>query len=257
MGGVGGWAAPEKDALLIILSEAGRSQFAQDHRSVELAPGDLLIRDLAKSWIHRGQGEMRMLMVKIPYTALLSRVDDPARLLGTSLSSDRPAVALAADVIRAIDRTLTAEPDAAWSATLAELMLDSVTMIYQSMPDLAAWQSGWQQRAGFRRDAKAFILRHLDDPELSVATIAAALGVGQRRLQRAFVEAGETPSQFILAQRLDRAAALLCKAKGPSRNSILDIALSVGFNDASHFSRTFSRRFGVSPRRYCGTPPLE
>ena len=256
IGEAGGWAAREKDSLLLILSELGHSRFEQDRKLLELAPGDLLIRDLSRSWVHTCHGPMDMLMVKVPYSSLLSRVDDPGRLLGTNLPSSRPTVAMGVDVIRAVDRTLRAEPEGDWHGELAELVLDSVAMIYHSTSDMPAWQVDRQQRAAIRRDAKNYIIRNLEDPELSVAKVASGLGVGQRRLQRAFIEVGETPSQFILDQRLDLAARELARAGGPGRCSILEIALSAGFNDASHFSRSFSRRYGVSPRQYRGTSPL-
>lgn len=254
--GAGAWASTEQDSLLLLLPEVGCSRFEQDHRQIELTPGDLLIRDLSKSWVHSCDGVMEILMIKIPYSSLLSRVDDPTRLLGTSLSATRPAVAMAVDVIRGVNRTLQADPEGEWHNSLADLVLDSVRVIYQSTSETAAWQIERQLRVTIRRDAKNYILRHLEEPDLSVAQVADALGMGQRRLQRAFVEVGETPSQFILEQRLDLAARELTKAQGASRQSILDIALSAGFNDASHFSRSFSRRFGASPRNYRGTPPI-
>ena len=98
-----------------------------------------------------------------------------------------------------------------------------------------------------RRIATTYILQHLSDPDLSVQKIAQALGIGSRQLQRAFVEAGETPSQLIMAKRLDEAARELVRLRNLT---ILEVAFSLGFNDASHFSQSFARRFGVSPRLY-------
>ena len=96
------------------------------------------------------------------------------------------------------------------------------------------------------------VWQHLADPELTVAGIARALSVSERCLQRAFIETGETPVQYIRNQRLDLAAERLAKLQGGSRASVLDTALAVGFSDVSHFSRSFSRRFGCSPGRYRG-----
>lgn len=253
--GVGNWAAVDRDALLLIVPERGSSQFRQDHLETELRPGDLLIRDLSASWVHACRDPMDMLMVKIPYSALLSRVEDPTRLLGTVLPAKRPAVAMAVDVVRAVDRTLLASPDEELHGALSDLVLDSVRMLYNSTAGMPDWQIGRQQRVVVRRDAKTYILRHLDDPDLTVAQVADAIGVSQRRLQRAFIEGNETPRQFILEKRLDRAARDLSRGTGHSRGSILEIALAAGFSDASHFSRSFSRRYGISPRAYRGTPP--
>jgi AraC-like DNA-binding protein len=256
-GGVGGWASVEQDALLVLVPERGKSLFEQERRTVELSPGDLLIRDLSKPWVHTCNDRLDFLMVKIPYSTLLPKVDDPARLLGTALPYHNPAVAMCTDVIRGANRTLRGPLAAQLASALSELILDSVGLLYRSTSEAAAWRIDRQKKCSIRRDAKNYIIRHLDDPELSVEGIALAMGLSQRRLQRAFTQAGETPSRFILEQRLDLAARMLTSGQRHSGEvSVLHIAMSAGFNDASHFSRSFSRRFGVAPSKYRGTPPV-
>lgn len=56
----------------------------------------------------------------------------------------------------------------------------------------------------------------------------------------------ETPKQFTLRIRLDRAASELLT----SDKSILDIALEFGFENHETFSRAFQRRFQLSPSAY-------
>jgi AraC family transcriptional regulator len=57
---------------------------------------------------------------------------------------------------------------------------------------------------------------------------------------------GETPKQFTLRLRVDRAAAALVS----SRASILEIGLACGFESHEVFCRAFRRRFGMSPSDY-------
>ena len=57
---------------------------------------------------------------------------------------------------------------------------------------------------------------------------------------------GETPKQFTLRLRLDRAAGALVG----SRSSILDIALECGFESHEAFCRAFRKRFRISPSAY-------
>ncbi len=57
---------------------------------------------------------------------------------------------------------------------------------------------------------------------------------------------GETPKQFTLRLRVDRAAAALLN----SHASILDIALACGFESHEAFCRAFRRRFRMSPSAY-------
>ena len=57
---------------------------------------------------------------------------------------------------------------------------------------------------------------------------------------------GETPKQFTLRLRVDRAAAALIS----SQALILDIALDCGFESHEAFCRAFRRRFRMSPSDY-------
>ena len=57
---------------------------------------------------------------------------------------------------------------------------------------------------------------------------------------------GVTPHQWLLRARLRAAAEKLATGKAP----VTDIALDVGFEDLSNFTRTFRAEFGASPREY-------
>ena len=57
---------------------------------------------------------------------------------------------------------------------------------------------------------------------------------------------GVTPHQWLLRARLRNAAEKLAASKAPVTN----IALDVGFDDLSNFTRSFRAEFGASPRQY-------
>jgi len=57
---------------------------------------------------------------------------------------------------------------------------------------------------------------------------------------------GVTPHQWLLRARLRTAAEKLTETKTP----VTEIALDVGFDDLSNFTRTFRAEFGASPRQY-------
>jgi AraC family transcriptional regulator len=92
----------------------------------------------------------------------------------------------------------------------------------------------------------AFAAGHRDG-NLSLAALSARAGISQFHLHRMFVKAaGETPKQFVLRLRLDTAAVMLLRG----RNSILDVALSCGFQNHEAFCRAFRPHFGMAPGRY-------
>ena len=93
---------------------------------------------------------------------------------------------------------------------------------------------------------KQDIATRLDEPDLSVATVAARQRINARQIQRLFESEGTTFTEYVLAQRLARAHRLLTNPLHASQK-ISTIALDVGFGDLSHFNRAFRRRFGMAP----------
>ncbi|MBR0841962.1 helix-turn-helix transcriptional regulator [Bradyrhizobium liaoningense] len=93
---------------------------------------------------------------------------------------------------------------------------------------------------------KADILARLDDGSLTLADLARRHRASPRTIQLLFERSGATFSEFLLEQRLLRAARLL---RDPLHrvNKISDLAYLSGFNDVSYFHRAFRRRFGMTP----------
>src|SRR5262249_10077745 len=92
----------------------------------------------------------------------------------------------------------------------------------------------------------AYASAHLDE-DLSLAALAEQANLSSFHLQRVFAAGvGETPKQLTLRLRLERAAVMLLTCT----DSVLDIALSCGFQSHEIFSRTFRRHFGMTPRAY-------
>jgi transcriptional regulator GlxA family with amidase domain len=90
------------------------------------------------------------------------------------------------------------------------------------------------------------IASHVTD-DLTVAELAELVGMSPHHFAALFKRStGVSPHQFVLLHRIERARELLCD----SRCSILDAALDAGFNNASHFARTFRRFVGFSPSTF-------
>ena len=104
--------------------------------------------------------------------------------------------------------------------------------------------------------ALRYINEHLLDPDLSPARVAAAQKVSRRFLDRLFASSGTTLNRTIWEHRLQRAAVLL---RDPNQHAktVLSIALSSGFQSASHFSTAFRNRFGQSPQEWRAQPPAD
>lgn len=84
---------------------------------------------------------------------------------------------------------------------------------------------------------------------LSMADIGRAVGVHPIHLARAFRRHFRcTPAAFAQYRRLEKAAGLLARTAAP----LAAIAQDCGFGDQSHFTRVFSRSFGLPPGLYRG-----
>jgi AraC-like DNA-binding protein len=82
---------------------------------------------------------------------------------------------------------------------------------------------------------------------LSIDDLAHAAGLSRAHFSREFRRAfGESPHQYLLTRRLERAAALLRNTD----RSVADICFSVGLQSVGSFTTSFTRTFGKSPTTY-------
>jgi AraC family carnitine catabolism transcriptional activator len=87
--------------------------------------------------------------------------------------------------------------------------------------------------------------RHSEQP-LGSRQLAELINVTPRQLERLFRQhLNETPSNFYLALRLDKARQLLRQTD----MSVLEVGLACGFESSSYFSRCYRARFASSPSR--------
>ena len=89
------------------------------------------------------------------------------------------------------------------------------------------------------------------DP-LDVPQVAKAARLSPAHFSREFRrEFGETPHQYLLTRRLERAASLL----RTTDRSVAEICLMVGLRSVGSFTTSFGRLYGMSPTAYRATFP--
>jgi AraC-like DNA-binding protein len=87
---------------------------------------------------------------------------------------------------------------------------------------------------------------------LDVAALARAAHLSPAHFSREFRRAfGETPRQYLLTRRLERAAALL----RTTDRTVADICFTVGLRSVGSFTTSFGRAYGVSPTAYRAAYP--
>lgn len=87
---------------------------------------------------------------------------------------------------------------------------------------------------------------------LDVPALARAAHLSPAHFSREFRRSfGETPHQYLLTRRMERAATLL----RTTDRTVADICLLVGLRSVGSFTTSFGRAFGVSPTAYRAAHP--
>jgi AraC-like DNA-binding protein len=98
--------------------------------------------------------------------------------------------------------------------------------------------------------ARDLIDRAYAEP-LDVERLAGAAGVSRAHFTRVFKQAyGETPYQYLMSRRIERAKALL-RAR---ELSVTEVCFAVGLTSLGSFSTQFRRIVGESPSEYRSRP---
>ncbi len=87
---------------------------------------------------------------------------------------------------------------------------------------------------------------------IRVSDMAREAGLSPAHFSRTFRETfGESPHQYLLTRRLERAAALLRSTD----RSVADICFLVGLGSVGSFTSSFRRMFGTAPTAYRAAHP--
>jgi len=85
------------------------------------------------------------------------------------------------------------------------------------------------------------------DSDLSLEKLADAAGLSIKHFSEMFrMSTGQSPHQFVLHRRVDRAKGMLRAAD----MRVLDVAVACGFQNQQHFARVFRKVCGASPTEY-------
>lgn len=101
--------------------------------------------------------------------------------------------------------------------------------------------------AGIAINAAKYLHEHFAE-DITLESVASGLSVSPQYLSASFNNSlGQTFSQYLQSLRLQYAAHLLTEA--PQKNAT-EICYESGYNNFSHFSRSFKKYYKMSPREY-------
>ncbi|MEZ5893318.1 MAG: helix-turn-helix domain-containing protein [Parvularculaceae bacterium] len=230
------------DRIMLHFQHAGSCLHTQANKTFHLRAGDAMLTDSNEDYRVELSGDNDMLVVEMPRHALLDRLPRINDILAHRIAGETPSSRLLHDFLLSLWRQgdqSNAEP--AWARSVSDVFYNLLTMA------LADRNVHAEHDARLINRLTALVEARICDPELRPSDLADQLGVSIRTVQNAFARLGATPSAYILAKRLDRAADRLVAAPNMS---ITELAYEVGFNDCSYFTRCFKQKFGLSPSAF-------
>jgi AraC-like DNA-binding protein len=231
--------------VLLQLRE-GHIQFRQLGRETLVGPGECVFIDGTEPYELECPQPTNALALRLPATWLSRWLARPEHLAARRFGAGGWSAALCA-ALSSLDIT---------SCDQLALSRDQVAEQIASLLTLAVGNESRTQPGHPRLfDRLMHTLKgRFHDPDLSLASVAAAHGISKRTLYYAFAEANTTFVNQLMSLRLEHARQLLS-----ARDlSVTEVAACSGFNDSSHFARRFRRHFGVAPGqlRRTATPKL-
>lgn len=228
------------DGYMVCLLTQGTNRFMQAGRETEIGVGELCLFDTAKTYTLECPSHYKSILLKIPRQDFDVRVPTAERISAMRVPANGHFAQLASTMLRKTADMV--ELDSSRAHRLVPPLVDLIALAFDECFAMIDLDQSRYQRIIDR--AQEVMMDHLFDPDFDLSTVPAIIGVSTRTFSRAFAHKNLTPSKWLWQQRLDAARNLLESSRG---NSISEIAFTCGFNDFSHFSRAFKRRFNVAP----------
>lgn len=225
----------------------GHCIVVQDGREALLGPADLAVYDTSRPYTVVFEEACQMLTLMFPRRNLRLPARGVASITATTVSGRHGVAALLSpmlvNMVSRMDEISTAQ-----SLRLADNIVDLVTTTLAGELDEDINDTVAGQRSLLLR-MKAFVEEHLDDADLSPATVASWAHISTGYLHKLFRVEGTTVSRWIRERRLEHCRRDLTD---PALFGlpVSAIAARRGFVDAAHFSRLFKTTYGVPPREY-------
>ncbi len=230
-----------RDHFMLFLVTDGEIGVVQSGREARAQTGDLFLYEQASPFSLEFEQRYHTIMLNIPRPLLESRVPRARTFTARRIAGSSNVGALVGTIIRQL-----VEFDEQTKIEVADRIATGTLDIVAAAIDAEAADEAFTDSGQHRLLARveAYLSANLHDSRLDIETIASALCISPRTLNRIFAAQGTTPIRWLWQQRL--ALSYKALAEGRSTN-VTDAALSFGFSDVSHFSRAFKTAFGKSP----------
>ncbi|MFF3332562.1 helix-turn-helix domain-containing protein [Streptomyces sp. NPDC002888] len=224
----------------------GEGSAAWDTREAVYRIGDIHINSSSRSYeICTGPEPVTIVGVEIPRALVALPASRADQMVGRRVSGREGVGALLAQFLTQLASDTGAyQPQDA--PRLGIVVADLVTAVFAHTLDADLLMPPEIHGRTLTLRIKAFIRRHLSDPELTPARIAVAHHISRSHLYRLFQAEGHTVASYIRDRRLECARRDLAD---PALRAmpVHAIAARWGFSRAADFTRAFRTAYGVPP----------
>jgi AraC-like DNA-binding protein len=234
----------DKDCYYIGIEHIGAVDIRQAGSSFELRPGRGSLYYANEPYELHCDVTSRQFWIELPRAVFDSRFDGGRPPMLKYFDLRRGLGRIAAEFCASLARESVSVPESS-RGVLGEQFMDLLASALSAEPDRQSAAENGVQRARLR-SVRAYIEAHLDDPNLSPASIAIQNGISVRYLHHLFRQLDVTVSDWLRFRRLERCRELLASPRR-AHTSITEIAFSCGFSSSSHFSNLFRAQYGMRP----------
>ncbi|KQU45855.1 hypothetical protein ASG84_11165 [Rhodococcus sp. Leaf278] len=232
------------DAVKICVQLQGRAVVRQGDNELAISPGQFGIYDTRRAYDLRLEGDWRCAVMVFPPDALRL----PHKLIHAAMQRPHdvgagPGAVLEYFVQAALRQTVDDSVDPGSALRFADAGLSLIGSALTADAHIDVSEPGEQAR---KLAVLTYIGQHLLDPGLCHHSVAAALTMSSRSLDRLFIGEKSTVTTTIRDMRLDGARRDLLASRA-ARSTVGAVAGRWCFSDAAHFSRLYKSKFGISP----------
>jgi AraC-like DNA-binding protein len=230
----------DQDVYLLGVFRNGTGVLEQNGSAALQRKGSLVLYDTSMPFTFDLAASLNILT--LPRNLLDSRSPHARLLLARTLECDPGLTPIFCEMI---DSLLDLNVEAPKINLVRERLANSLLDIILAIFDLnSASLSAESKSNSSIEKMMAYARANLGDPELSPADIAKFGAVSTRTLNRLFGKRGTTPMRWVLQERVRLGERYLREGYA---KTVTEAAFLVGFNDISHFSRSFKQLLGYSP----------
>jgi AraC-like DNA-binding protein len=240
-------ARSDAEYLKVSVQLAGECVVSHGGQSVTLRPGDFILYDTGRPYQIAGAASFHIQTLMFARDSLRLSSSQLQRLTARRVSGREGLGSLVAQYVAGLGRQLDTVGSGSWH--LADAALDLLVAAFTEQLTQTGMAELGDGDSGLLLGVRTFIEHRLDDPDLDVASIAAAHHVSVRRLQKLFAAHEQTVTGWIRTRRIEHCRKDLGNPALAER-TVSSIAARWGLVDPAHFSRLFKSTFGLSPREY-------